>query len=129
MDDKTVALILVNMGFRNTLVLEDLHAGKVPYTETGDYSDVKVVTPHGEIHWNELSRFRDEEMKKLMIESVNNVYTLLKAIQHGMKVGPVVESMLIPYGWDEPKVDEKMFRVLTGKEIKNYEGINLEKSV
>ena len=68
-------------------------------------------------------------MKKLMIESVNNVYTLHKAIQHGMKVRPVVESMLIPYGWDEPKVDEQMFRLLTGKEIKNYEGINLEKSI
>jgi len=34
--------------FRNT-ELENLHAGKFPSSKTGDYSDVKVVSPYGEI--------------------------------------------------------------------------------
>jgi hypothetical protein len=32
--------------FRNT-ILEDFHAGKTPSSQTGDCSDVKVVTPYG----------------------------------------------------------------------------------
>ena len=40
--------------FRNS-VLEDLHAGTVPASKTGDYSDVIVHTPFGQIPWNELS--------------------------------------------------------------------------
>ena len=34
--------------FRNS-ELENLHAGIVPDSKAGDYSDVKVVTPFGEI--------------------------------------------------------------------------------
>lgn len=59
--------------FRNAL--EDLHAGITPSSVTGDYSDVKVVTPYGEIPWNKLSRISDEEMKALMIEVVSRLFT------------------------------------------------------
>ena len=38
--------------FRNS-ILENLHAGKVPDSKCGDYSDVVVKTPYGEIPWNE----------------------------------------------------------------------------
>ena len=31
--------------------------------ETGDYSDVKVVTPFGEIAWRDVSRLSDGDMK------------------------------------------------------------------
>jgi hypothetical protein len=34
-------------------------------------SDVKVVSPDGEIDWNELSRVSDAEMKALMIDVVD----------------------------------------------------------
>jgi hypothetical protein len=50
--------------FRNT-ILEDFHAGKVPSSQAGDCSDVKVVTPYGEIDWNALSRLSDTDMKAL----------------------------------------------------------------
>jgi hypothetical protein len=63
--------------FRNTF-LEDLHAGTTPSSKTGDYSDVKVVTPYGEIPWSKLSRLSDTEMKRLMMEIVNKVYTFLR---------------------------------------------------
>jgi hypothetical protein len=41
--------------------LENLHAGKSPRSKTGDYTDVKVVTPYGEIPWNEVSRLNDDD--------------------------------------------------------------------
>lgn len=59
--------------FRNTYV-ENLHAGKLPHSETGDYSDVRVVTPSGDIPWTKLSRVFDNE---LMIEVVNRCYDFL----------------------------------------------------
>jgi len=51
---------LVELCVRNTS-LEDLHAGIFPGSETGDYSDVKVVTPYGEIPW---SNSRESRMRK-----------------------------------------------------------------
>jgi hypothetical protein len=61
---------------RNTF-LEDLHSGTTPSSKTGDYSDVKVVTPYGEIPWSRLSRISDQEMKRLMQEVLNNAYSFL----------------------------------------------------
>jgi hypothetical protein len=65
--------------FRNS-VLEDIHAGKVPDSKTGDYSDVTVHTPYGIIPWNELSRFNDAEMKVLMQDVVNHTYHLIQKL-------------------------------------------------
>ena len=59
---------------RNTR-LEDLHAGIYPDSATGDYTDVKVVSPYGEIPWNKASRISDAEMRSLMRQCVNRVYT------------------------------------------------------
>lgn len=78
---RRIALALVEQCVRNTR-LEDLHAGKVPETLSGDYSDVKVVTPFGEIPWTEVSRISDPEMKALMIEVVNKVYTFVSHMEH-----------------------------------------------
>ena len=52
---RRIALALVEHCVRNTR-LEDLHAGTVPDSLIGDYSDVKVVTPYGEIPWTQASR-------------------------------------------------------------------------
>ena len=72
-----LAKAIVALCVRNTF-LEDLHAGTTPSSKTGDYSDVKVVTPYGEIPWSKLSRLSDTEMKRLMMEIVNKVYTFLR---------------------------------------------------
>ena len=61
---KRLAKLMARDCFRNTK-LEDLHAGVSPSSETGDYSDVKVVSPYGEIPWKRLSRLSDKEMKEL----------------------------------------------------------------
>lgn len=73
---KRLAKYLVQRCFRNS-VLEDLHAGTVPDSKSGDYSDVKVVTPFGEIPWQRLSRIDDAEMKALMIDVVQRTYEFL----------------------------------------------------
>ena len=73
---RRIALALVEQCVRNSR-LEDLHAGKTPASLSGDFSDVKVVTPFGEIPWTQVSRISDAEMKALMIEIVNRVYTFV----------------------------------------------------
>ena len=55
---KRLAKYLVQRYFRNS-ALEDLHAGTPSNSKAGDYSDVVVVTPFGEISWQRLSRFDD----------------------------------------------------------------------
>ena len=55
------------MGVRNKTDLDELNAGITPSSKTGDYSDVKVITPYGEIEWNRLSRISDKEMRSLML--------------------------------------------------------------
>ncbi len=97
------ALVLVETCFRNTF-LEDLHAGIGPSSATGDYEDVKVVSPYGEIPWNTLSRISNEEMKRLMIEAVNKVYTVLAYPEELMGLGGAER-------WNLPQYDEPMRRV------------------
>ena len=57
---KRLAKYLVQHCFRNTF-LEDLHAGITPDSKTGDYTDVLVRSPYGEIPWPQLSLLSDEE--------------------------------------------------------------------
>lgn len=75
-----LALALVENCVRNSQ-LEDLHAGTTPGTAAGDFSDVKVVTPYGEIPWAKVSRISDAEMMALMIDIVNKVYTFLTHLE------------------------------------------------
>lgn len=59
-------------------MLEDFHAGTSPSSQSGDYSDVKLVSPFGEIPWENLSRLSDAEMKLLMIQVVHYCYNFLR---------------------------------------------------
>jgi hypothetical protein len=76
---KRLAKHLAHRCFRNS-VLEDLHAGIAPDSKAGDYSDVLVSTPFGEILWPKLSRFDDEEMKALMIDVVQKTYEFIQEL-------------------------------------------------
>jgi hypothetical protein len=76
---KRLAKAMARDCFRNT-ALEDFHAGAFPSSRAGDYSDVKVVSPYGEIGWERLSRLSDEEMKALMIDVVNHCYDFLTTL-------------------------------------------------
>jgi hypothetical protein len=47
---KRLAKYLAQQCFRN-IILEDLHAGIAPDSPIGDYTDVVVRSPYGEIRW------------------------------------------------------------------------------
>jgi hypothetical protein len=96
---------LVEVCVRNTF-LEDLHAGTFAGSKTGDYSDVKVVTPFGEIRWTELSRISDEEMKRLMIEIVNRVFTYLSYPDELARLSASTRK------WDQPRLDANLMRTV-----------------
>ena len=74
--DAELAKCVAALCVRNSY-LEQLHSGVMPHSQTGDYSDVKVVTPSGEIPWNKLSRINDEEMKTFMKQVVNKLYSFM----------------------------------------------------
>src|ERR1700704_5756152 len=94
-------------GFRKTH-LENPPPGRVPGSLAGDYNDVNVVTPYGEIPWSKLSRLNDEEMKVLMIEVVNKTYTFLSMLfaSGPATIQPILDGLekidLVPY-WNEPE--------------------------
>jgi hypothetical protein len=98
---KAITAICVRNGF-----LENLHSGITPSSKTGDYSDVKVVTPYGEIPWSEVSRVSDEEMKRLMKEIVDQIYAFLcqqedsAFLEAFLKKGSRYTAR-----WDEPSED------------------------
>lgn len=78
-DEKTAEELVKCMVLRcvRNTVLENFHAGTTPHSETGDYSDVYVVTPVGKIPWNEVSKISDDDMKMFMQEVVNKTYSFL----------------------------------------------------
>jgi hypothetical protein len=101
---KAITAICVRNGF-----LEDLHSGITPSSKAGDYSDVKVVTPYGEIPWEKVSRISDVEMKRLIKGVVNQIYTFLCR-----KDDPAYLESFINMGsrytvrWDEPEATEPL---------------------
>ena len=116
---KDLALLMANSCVRNT-VIEDYHSGISPHTETGDYSDVKVITPKGEIPWSELSRVNDSEMMALNIEVVDNIYTFLQYLlnpKFADQIEAFDEAMkwLMPQGWNEPQMNETVVKVVSQK--------------
>jgi len=102
---KRLSKYLVQRCFRNS-VLDDLHAGIAPDSKAGDYSDVVVSTPFGEIPWSKLSRFDDEEMKTLMIDVVQKTYEFIQELfdveNGGELLLPLAERDPLPR-WEDPR--------------------------
>lgn len=100
-----VAKLMALTCVRNTK-LEDIHAGIVPVTRTGDYSDVTVVDADGQrIPWPRVSHFDDDAMRDLMRQVVDRLYTF-----HAKIDDPQFQAMLDFWRpsvrtWDEPKLD------------------------
>ena len=77
--EKQVAAFLAKamavMCFRDT-ILEDFHSGIHPVTHTGDFSDVVVIDANGRrIPWPEVAHVEPDEMRELMRQIVNRLYT------------------------------------------------------
>ena len=87
--------------------LEAIHAGVHPVSRTGDFSDVTVVDADGRrIPWPEVSNFGDGEMRNLMRQVVNRLYTF-----HAKAADPDFQCILdrwmpVARGWDAPELDE-----------------------
>ena len=97
---KSIALACV----RHTSI-EQLHAGKAVQSETGDYTDVRVIAPTGEIPWTEVSRISDEEMKRLMKEVVNKLYTVLASLDDAEFMAALNDwGDRYTAKWDEPEL-------------------------
>jgi hypothetical protein len=102
---KRLAKVMARDCFRNTK-LEEFHGGTYPSSEAGDYSDVKVVSPFGEIPWTKVSRLSDEEMKALMIDVVNHCYQFVSKIFDDAVGEAIIETLrqrdLVPK-WNDPE--------------------------
>ena len=111
-DDQRITASLVKimamLCVRNSR-LEDLHAGLVPVTHTGDYSDVFVVDADGRrIPWPDVSRFNDDEMRALMRAIVNRLYTFHVCADAPGVQAEVARWMTVASRWDEPAIDRRM---------------------
>lgn len=97
---RAMALICV----RNTC-LETLHAGPGVVSHTGDYSDVIVTDANGrQIPWSEVSRISDDEMRELMREIVNRLYTFQLRIGEQEFRDYLDRQLTSTRNWDEPSL-------------------------
>jgi hypothetical protein len=81
-----------------------LHAGKSILSSSGDYTDVKVLTPDAEIPWNDVSRITQAEMKQLMKQVVNKLYTVLMSLDNEEAMHLLFSrGQHYTYHWKEPE--------------------------
>ncbi|MFN3167004.1 MAG: hypothetical protein ACE37H_08065 [Phycisphaeraceae bacterium] len=90
------------LAVRNTS-LENLHAGVTPVSETGDGSDIRVTDAGGrEIPWSEVSRLNDDEMKVLMKQVVDRLYTCLLHLFDPEFDPTLQHAIRFTHQWDAP---------------------------
>lgn len=111
-DEKRIAAklarIMAMLCVRNTQ-LEILHSGLTPVTRTGNYSDVFVVDADGrQIPWSEVSRIDENEMRALMQEIVNRLYTFHLEANDPKLQANIERWMGAATTWDEPEIDSRM---------------------
>lgn len=114
-----LAKAMAVMCVRNT-ILEDIHDGIHPVTHAGDYSDVVVIDANGRrIPWTRVAHIQQDEMRELMRQIVNRLYTVnLNAGDMdflGMLDGAAMEAGK----WDEPELDEVTIRGLARRRKRN----------
>ena len=106
MNEETARRLATGMAVlcvRNTCI-EDIHAGIEPHSPAGDFSDVKVVTPAGEIPWSRLSRMRNDEIREFMKQVVDRLYTVLLRLDDPEFVARMDQyARRLTRAWDEPK--------------------------
>tara|TARA_B100001989_G_scaffold252620_1_gene235361 strand:+ start:465 stop:830 length:366 start_codon:yes stop_codon:yes gene_type:complete len=120
MNDKAAQELAIVLGsvVRNSY-LEDLHAGKFPESHCPNYSDVKVVSPYGEVPWSEISRLDDVEMKKLIKQIVNRIYTTLRYMNEPDVLIQLDFLQKLANDFDEPEIDEDFRTISRSVNLKN----------
>jgi hypothetical protein len=103
----SLAKVMAMMCVRNT-GLEGLHAGVVPTTQSGDYSDVFVLDADGrKIPWADASHIDDDQMRTLMREIVNRLYTFHISCDDPEFLKLADKWLTVAGKWDEPELDRK----------------------
>ena len=99
---------------RNTQ-LENLHAGRTPVSRTGDGSDIVVEDAIGNrIPWSEVSQIDDDEMRALMREIVDRLYTFHLRIDDPAFRAAIDRWAAMAWKWDAPKPDPVLSAIPTG---------------
>jgi len=107
-----LAKVMAMMCVRNTR-LEDLHAGLVPVTRTGDYSDVVVLDADGRrIPWLEASHIDDDQMRDLMRQIVDRLYTFHLKCDDTEFQHEIDRWMTVAGKWDDPELDLAFVRMI-----------------
>jgi hypothetical protein len=106
---KIFVRFLIHQSVRNNL--ENLHSGKFPHSKTGDFLDVYVNSPYGEISWKELSRISDKEMRELMLKIEKDMCPILEnrnIFLKGENFDLVKKAIFGEHGvsWDDPTLDK-----------------------
>ena len=114
-----LAKAMAVMCVRNT-ILEDFHDGIHPVTHTGDFSDVVVIDANGRrIPWTRVARIEQDEMRELMRQIVNRLYTVnLKAGDMDF-LGMLDRAAREAGEWDEPELDEITMKGLARRRKRN----------
>ena len=109
------------MCFRDT-VIEDFHGGIAPVSHTGDFSDVVVIDANGRrIPWPEVAHIEPDEMRALMREVVNGLYTCHLKAGDPEFFGMLDWAAREAREWDEPVLDEVMLKGLEARRKREQE--------
>lgn len=87
MEEKNIDFVVEMMVGTIRNGLEDLHSGPTPSSKNKRYTDVKVVTPYGEIPWKKVSRISDKEMgelKDLFRHEAKSILQML--VENGLEI-------------------------------------------
>ena len=107
--------------FRNT-VIEDFHGGIAPVSHTGDFSDVVVTDANGRrIPWPEVAHIEPDEMRDLMRQVVNRLYTFQVKAGDLQFVAMMDRAVREAREWDEPELDEVFLKGLEAKRRREQE--------
>ena len=117
--DLRIAAVLAKgmamMCFRNT-VIEDFHHGIATVSHTGDFSDVVVIDANGRrIPWPEVAHIEPDEVRDLMRQVVNRLYTCHLKAGDPQFFGMLDWAAREARGWDEPEFDEVILEGLEAR--------------
>lgn len=103
-----LAKVMAMMCVRNSK-LENIHAGVFPVTKAGDYSDVMVLDADGRrIPWNDVSHIDDAQMRDLMKDIVDRLFTFQMRIEDAQFQAWIDRWVAVAEKWDDPELDQKL---------------------
>lgn len=82
-EEKEILQAYISVQVRDSL--EYLHRGIEVNSLSGDFTDVKVITPEEEIPWNELKLISEKEMHYLMIKIEESIQNALDNYEQSKK--------------------------------------------